>query len=115
MDDTQKLSRLVGLLNLHHRLPNRVLLRAQLLILRNPAPTERVFCAELANLWGLELNNTRSTVRHMVEAGVIDVEAFKGDSGGWRFLRIGPPPERTRRPRSIVTDCDTGTPGPPAG
>ena len=83
MDDTQKLARLVGLLNLHHRLPNRVLLRAQLLILRNPAPTERVFCSELANLWGLEPNNTRSTIRAMVKARVIDVEAFKGDSGGW--------------------------------
>lgn len=24
------------------------------------------------------------------------------------------PPERPRRPQSIVTDCDTGTPDPPA-
>ena len=110
MDECQQLARLTGLLRLHHRLPNRVLLRAQLLILRNPAPTERVFCAELANLWGLEPNNTRNTIRAMVKARVIDVEAFKGDSGGWRFLRIGPPPERPRRPRSIVTDCDSGTP-----
>ena len=108
------LDRLLEVLKAHQRLDNRVLIRAQLLILRDPKPGERLTMPELCRLWGLQPANTRKSISHMVKVGVLEVEAFKGITSGWRILRIGPPPERPRRPQPIVTDCDSGTPDPPA-
>jgi len=123
VDDRRRLELIDRIMGERHAIHNRLIVCLLALLEMGPTPGQRVYAEKLSDLWGLSADYASQTVRDLAREDLISVESFMGAAAGWRFLRLGPPlngPRQVkrrcpRRPQPIVTDCDTGTPDPPAG